>query len=309
MATRTPLFNRVQPGGVFTISDVVTHPGDVWWVDSATGTDAAGYGRNSDAPFATIDYAINSATASQGDVIYIMPGHLETIVINTTIVPDVAGLTFIGLGRGMNRPIIDFNHADAKVTVSGANCRFSNIIFRATITAVVLGLEVTGADVEVDNCLFTYTDTADDFVTTVKVLSCARFHFHDNVIETALAAADTVACFVLNAAEDAVIQNNVIRGNWSDAVFVGLTGASLRLMILDNVVYQAETGKENFINAGGVATTGIVAGNAITALYAQAGGTAKVNLLTTSLLTFHKNSWANVALNRGTTAVPAAVSS
>ena len=101
MATRTPLFNRTQPGGVFTISDVVAHPGDIWWVCSTTGVDAAGYGQNPDAPCATINYAYDLATAAQSDVIYVMPGHEETLLNATTLVPDKAGISIIGLGRGI----------------------------------------------------------------------------------------------------------------------------------------------------------------------------------------------------------------
>lgn len=305
MATRTPLFNRVQPGGVFTISDVINHPGDIWWVDSGSGVDAAGYGQNPDSPTATIDYAINLATADQGDVIYVMPGHLETILNATTIVPDKAGISIIGLGRGANRPIIDYNHANAKVIASGASCRFSNLIFRATITDVVMCLDVTGSDIEVDNCLFTATDAADEFITTVTVTSCSRFNFHDNVIETKVGAAGTTRCFVLHTAEACTIQRNVIRGNWSDAVFFGLTGASTRLMILDNIIYQADTSNYNVFDAAGLATTGVFAGNMVTALYAQAASIAKLNRLTTSQMTFHKNSFCQTVLHRGTEIVPA----
>ena len=55
MSNRTALFSRHQPGGVWTIENLVEHPGNVWFVNSADGTDGAGYGRNPDAPFATAD--------------------------------------------------------------------------------------------------------------------------------------------------------------------------------------------------------------------------------------------------------------
>ena len=72
MASRTALFSRKQSGGVFTISDLRQHPGDIWFVDAGSGTDGDGYGQNPDAPFATLDYAVGKCTASQGDVIYLM---------------------------------------------------------------------------------------------------------------------------------------------------------------------------------------------------------------------------------------------
>src|SRR5690349_3795433 len=100
---RTALFSRHQPGGVFTVDDLAEHPGDIYFVGSGvTGaTDAAGYGKTPDAPFATLDYAIGQCTASQGDVIYLLPGHTET---TTAIALDVAGVRIIGLGWGRIRP-------------------------------------------------------------------------------------------------------------------------------------------------------------------------------------------------------------
>ena len=52
MGTRTALFSRDQPGGVFSIQDMLEHPGDIWFVDSnatTTGADSVGYGKSPDA--------------------------------------------------------------------------------------------------------------------------------------------------------------------------------------------------------------------------------------------------------------------
>ena len=76
---RSGLFSRKQPGGMFTIVGIGQTPGDVYFVNSATGTDSAGNGQNPDAPFATLAYAVAQVTSGQGDVIYVMPGHAENI--------------------------------------------------------------------------------------------------------------------------------------------------------------------------------------------------------------------------------------
>lgn len=288
MATRTPLFNRVQPGGVFTISDVIQHPGDIWWVNSATGTDGAGYGQNPDAPCATIDYAYNLATASQGDVIYVMPGHEETILNATTLVPDKAGISIIGLGRGSNRPIINFNHANAKLIFSGANQRMSNMVLNATITGVVLGVDITAADVEIDNCHFTWETTASEFLKTIAVTSVARAYIHDNVFDTEEGCGAT-DCIYIVAADDARIERNVFRGTWSAAVILGASTLSARVVIKDNVIYNSDTSNYNGIDPGAVATTGIVANNTVTALYA----TAVAKVIRKANLTWHDNTFAN----------------
>src|SRR3972149_5631068 len=110
---RTPLFSRHQPGGGVMITDPGLAPGDTFFVHSGTGTDGAGYGKNPDAPVATIDYAIGLCTANKSDVIYVLPGHNEGLG-NAQIAVDKAGVSIIGLGHGADRPPIGFydgNHS------------------------------------------------------------------------------------------------------------------------------------------------------------------------------------------------------
>jgi hypothetical protein len=303
MANRTALFNRAQPGGVFTVSDIVEHPGDIWFVDSGIGVDGAGYGQNPDAPCATWNYAYDLATAAQGDVIYLMPGHTEVILNATTIVPDKAGITTIGLGRGMNRPIIDFNHANAKITISGDDQRFSNIVFRSTITGVTLGLEVTADDIEIDNCFFTWETTGDEFLTTMSVTAKDRLHVHDCVFDSETAGGATHGISLVDT-EDTTIERNIFRGAWSAAAIFGLTTLSKRLLILDNVIYNSDVTPYNAIDPGAVNTTGIVAGNTITSLYPS----PLTKVIVASHLTWHNNTFANTIAERGPNTVPTASS-
>src|SRR3970040_704418 len=122
---RTPLFSRLQPGGVFMITDPGYTPGDTFFVHGGTGTDGAGYGQNPDAPVATIDYAIGLCTANKGDVIYVLPGHAETINTAGAIEADKAGISIIGLGNGEDRPGITVGSTldTATVLVSAADVK------------------------------------------------------------------------------------------------------------------------------------------------------------------------------------------
>jgi hypothetical protein len=207
----------------------------------------------------------------------------------------------------MNRPIIDYDLAAASIIVTGANCRLSNLVFRASVTAVVLGLDVNASDLEVDNCFFTAETVADDeFIVTVDVTSVSRFNFHDNVVETPVAAAHSTKAINLVSALDARIVNNIFRGLWSDSTIFGMTGASLRLMILDNVIYNEASGAGAAycgIDPGALATTGIVKGNVVTALYATAVAKTFRHTATVALM-WNDNSWANAVAERGV-ALPA----
>ncbi|GAF96466.1 unnamed protein product, partial [marine sediment metagenome] len=114
--TKTSQFVRKTPGGVFNVEDQSITTGDRWYVHSGTGTDAVGYGTHPDKPLATIDDAIGLATASQGDIIYVMPGHAETIGAGEIDV-DKIGLSIIGLGVENDRPTITFDETTSDVDI------------------------------------------------------------------------------------------------------------------------------------------------------------------------------------------------
>ncbi len=153
---RTELFARQQPGGMFTIAGVDKHPGDIYFVSSGSGTDAAGYGYNPDSPVATVDYAIsNLCTANKGDAIYALPGHAESITTATTLVADVAGVAIIGLGTGSLRPTLTVQtNATASVVISAANVRVKNFLFVCGTDGINGGVTLSGADAIIEDCEF-----------------------------------------------------------------------------------------------------------------------------------------------------------
>jgi len=127
--------------------------GKTFYVDSVTG-DNGRNGRSAKTAVATIDYAIGLCTANKGDVIYVLPGHTESITTAGAIALDVAGVSIVGLGRGSIRPTISFWAAAATIAISAANCSIENMIFNANFADVVVGVKVTAANAQVKNCLF-----------------------------------------------------------------------------------------------------------------------------------------------------------
>ena len=309
--SRTPLYVRKQPGGMFDIANITTTPGDIYFVDStnAAASDTAGFGQNPDAPVATIDYAIGLATASQGDVIYVMPGHNEALTLVTDFVVDKIGLSIIGLGRGMNRPIIDYDGVDGSVEMDAASCRISNIIFNADTASTVVAINVDADDCEIDNCFFYWGDTGDEFITCLDIDGVDRTYVHDNVFETELSAGSSTEAIRLDDTLETRIENNVFRGTWSASTIMSEGLLSQRLMILDNVIYNDSDTVYCGIDFGALSSTGIAGGNTITAMYAQAGAILKT--IRGGDLTWHVNTFANaveelaVGGHAGTTLVPA----
>lgn len=155
------------------------YTGNVFFVDSGAGTDAGTNGTK-DLPFATIDYAIGKCTASNGDVIFVMPGHAETVT--AAIAVDVAGISIIGIGNGDNRPSLTLTASAAPCfTVSADDVKIHNIRFYcATAGTSYLKnlLRVAANDVTVSNCEFKINQVV---VHTVRVVSGDKVTIKDCV--------------------------------------------------------------------------------------------------------------------------------
>jgi len=139
----TKLFVRQQPGGYFSVSDREFYPsGAIYWVHAGTGTDGAGYGRNPDAPLATLDYAIGLCTASKGDVVFCMPGHAENLGSATALTMDIAGVRVVGLGSGALRPTFSITAAAGTWNITAANCQVENVLILGNYLNIVAAITV-----------------------------------------------------------------------------------------------------------------------------------------------------------------------
>lgn len=149
---KSPMFSRQVPGGLFAVINDTQTTGNIWFVDSGSSnaSDAAGYGQNPDAPFATIDYAIGNCTASNGDWIMVMPGHAESISTEGQITADVAGIRIIGLGVGRTRPVLTWTAAAGAILVSAANVSIENMILDMSRSGGAhTGVSITATDAKI----------------------------------------------------------------------------------------------------------------------------------------------------------------
>ena len=236
MANRTALFSRHQPGGVFTVSELQQHPGDIWFVDSGVGVNAAGYGENPDKPFATLDYAVGNCTANNGDVIYLMPGHAETIVADSGVDIDVAGVKVIGLGWGASRPTFTFTTAvTADFKLAAASVVVENVLFLGGIDALTGPIEISGADCKLLNCEYRdVTGEATDIIMTVN--NADRLLIDGlRVIGAAGDGGDSAVCLV--GCDDAIVQNFDIYGNFDVGAIECRTTASARIKVRNGTIW------------------------------------------------------------------------
>lgn len=252
----------------------IPHPGKVFWVNNSGVLAASGVG-GSDGnpgtytkPFASIDYAIGRCTAGRGDVIYVMPGHVETIGAASAVDFDVDGVTLIGLGRGSAQPRFDFTATAGTVVVDADNVAIHNMNFHANVSAVAIGLSVItlATDLVVDQCVFDVeATTTDEFLISVNFgVGCNNFLVQNSVFDMGLGGAAT-GIKLVGATAGGTIRGNRMVGDYSQACIAGITTLSTEIYIEENLLFNGGSG-----NVGAVeviemltGTTGVVRRNTI----------------------------------------------
>lgn len=211
--------------------------GSIFYVDSGSGDDDD-TGLSPTSALATIDAAINKCTANSGDVIYVMPGHAETIAAASGITCDVAGVSIIGLGRGTDRPTLTFSGSTAAtVVMSAANVTWENFHFINTEDGLVVGFPVTAAWCGFRDC--TFEDDGTDNTVHWITLSADADHFE--LIDCVNLGTDTAGNtgFVTMAAATGVkIRRLVSNGDFS-AANIDMSAAAVDVLIEDCALENA----------------------------------------------------------------------
>lgn len=268
MSTRTALFVKKQSGGMFAVEDMSVSTGARFFVNSGTGTDAAGYGRNPDAPLATIDYAIGLCTANKGDRIYVMEAHAETVSAAAGIALDVAGVSIIGLGNGELRPVVTFTTSTAATfTITAANCLVKNIVFKNDIDSQVVVIPITGAGSGVENCEF-LEGSSKQYLIGVDIGEDRTF-VRNCYFKSVTAGADSA--IKISAAKDRIrIEDCEVFGDFSDACVHNPTSAvATRLLIRNCTLTNLQSGDHAIELVS--ACTGVIARNIVNSTLAAVG--------------------------------------
>lgn len=269
---RTALFSRSQPGGVYTISDIEAHPGEIFFVDSghAAASDAAGNGKNPDKPFATIDYAVGNCTANNGDVIYVMPGHTETLSDAGQLVFDVAGIKVIGLGHGESRPkIVHGTATDADVDITGASTYLKNLVFCADFADVAVSIDLDATDCTFEDCEWRDNASGENFVVYIDADDTANACDRLTVRRCTAFSPDTANDHFIATAgdmdrltvEDCWVSLGVADG---EAIIEAATGKDFtNCLILRNNFYRLNTANVVAMESDTAANSGIIAFNVV----------------------------------------------
>ena len=249
--------------------------GNVFFVDSGANlaVDDTAHGDNPERPFATLDYAVGQCTANNGDVVYVMPGHAETVSAAGGLALDVAGITVAGLGKGTDQPTVTLDTVvSADVDVDAANVTVDNIHFVANFADIAVVLDVNATDFTVRNSRF--TQAGDDLNAKVCVQDAAAVASNRITIENCRAimydAANTHFVNFAGTGDGHIVRDNVLHGDWG-TMALGGAGVVTFCEIVNNVVGNIATTVDGCINLAATAT-GVVVGNHCAGAAAQANG-------------------------------------
>lgn len=257
--------------------------GSHFFVDSNNGSNSNS-GLSPGQPVATLAYAIGLCTANAGDIIWLMPGHADTVSAAAGIVCDIAGITVIGIGEGSLRPSITFDTANtADMDIDAAGVTFKNVLFLAGFADLAAPIDVNADDFTLDGCFFREAavnqnalvwiqDAAAGGSDRITVKNC---HCIDKD------AANTHFINFAGTGDGHVVANNVLIGDWGTAC-IGGAGVVTNATIIGNRISNAATDNDSCINFAATAT-GICMNNL------ACGGAAQANGITATAMAIAEN--------------------
>ncbi len=231
--TRGNFAGGLMVNGNLVVGNPQSTTGNVFFVQStnANAKDDPAHGLRPDNPFATIDYAVGKCTASNGDFIWVRPGHVETVTAAAGLDLDVAGITLWGEGSGSLRPRVNFTTATtADMDVDAANITIFNFLFTGGIDALVAPLDINAADCKIIGC--EWRDVTGQVVDAMLTdANCDRLFIDGWTHRGDTANAGTATSISIVGGNHITIRNFWIDGDFDTACIENVTTASTNLTI------------------------------------------------------------------------------
>lgn len=251
--------------------------GQILWVNSGAQNASDGNKGTEDFPLNSLfgtDGAMSKVKDNQGDIVFLAPTHVETVIAATEI--KKSGVTIIGLGSGDDRAKITFTTDVAAGVVLGSDAASTvihNVRFLCNIDNQTSMLKIGATDCIISSCKFAEeTKTAVNCVNfyaagvnsadNCKIIDC-KFY------EPTAGNGDWAVEFA-EVTDGVEIARNFIYGDFDVATLhVNSAKVSTNLNIHDNIIHNLQTAKysvqvesastgnfsDNRLYADGVATT------------------------------------------------------
>lgn len=217
--------------------------GNVYFVDSgAVNASDGNLGNAPDVPLATLNGAMVRATADQGDIVFLMPGHAENVSSATSQVISKAGISVVGIGDGELRPTFTYTATAGSFEIDAANVIVENVKFLTSISAVVVGVNVDADGVVIRGCQFDWDTSGDDFLISIDADAVDHVTIEGNefIGEDTAGAVEGIR---IDDCQNLKIVGNVFFGDFSAAVIDNDSDAALcgNLLIANNDIQNTDT--------------------------------------------------------------------
>lgn len=188
LSVRGMPLTQMQPGQVFFVGNSpVLNPGQKAASDGNRGTFLD--------PFATLNYAVNTACQSgRGDIVFVLPGHRESIADATTLTLNSAAVAVIGLGGGNLRPTFTFTTATtANIPVRSSGCSIQNCLFVNNFADIASNFTAISASVTASIAANTNNlGVGGGGIMTVTVVGSGTLYVGASVMGTGVATGTTI---------------------------------------------------------------------------------------------------------------------
>lgn len=173
---------------------------------------------------------------AKGDVVLVQPGFSESITTDQALTKN--GVMYRGLGAGNARPTIQYDNANASISLDTDNISWDNFRLLASVSAVAVGVDIVGAGCSFRKNSMQFDANGDDFA--IAILATG-----DQVIidDNEILGEDTVGPTVgiaLGSSNFTKVRRNYVTGQFSVSALTDTT-ASLGLLIGDNKFNNQDT--------------------------------------------------------------------
>lgn len=235
----------------------------------------------------------SNVVAARGDVIFLLPGHTETITAAAGVSITKSGIKITGLGNGTARATYTFTTAvGASFDISAANVTIENVRFVNGIDNQTAMNNVTAADVTFDSCEWLISDGTNGAALGILTAATAtRLKVTNSRFVGPVNTGTTcAACIQHESGTDYIVQNCYFTGKMTQAilnvatVLRGLIDSNRAVIRTGTVFITAAAGSTPFIvnnriNVPGgttpiVAAGAYVVGNMYSATAGVTAGTA-----------------------------------
>lgn len=212
-----------------------------------------------------------------GDIIYILPGHVETISIadvsNTGVVSaTAAGYSIVGMGNGSLRPTFNWTAAASTWLLNQPGIELANLVLNFAVTAatvVVTPMTVSAANCRIVDCYINWGvsttigcgSTLGAIAYTTAADDCEFLNNECVNLDTAGTTGNAITLLSLNGADRIKIFDNDIQGA-TTVVTVGpihfLTTASLNVKIQNNYISNTIASSTKALSSAISGVTGFI---------------------------------------------------